>query len=184
MNLDGGAADLVAEDVKGLGDLSICILELRRGLRLGAVGLALAGGLGAWLELAMLRLRSKGRLPEFSLPWGPVARMAVLGLLAVLPAGALWIFASTLSTWLTAPLVVLSYAGIYLAAAHWAAWVDGAEALKDKCLAVHALFMQQMRERTTAPCLQELAAAEAFLRSEGCTAMPWWEAAAQGERAP
>jgi putative peptidoglycan lipid II flippase len=93
-------------------------------LRLGAVGLALAGGLGAWVELALLRFRSKGRLPEFSLPWAPVARMVALALLALLPAGALWIFGSSLPTWLTAVVVVVGYAGVYLAVARWAAWPE------------------------------------------------------------
>jgi putative peptidoglycan lipid II flippase len=93
-------------------------------LRLGAVGLALAGGVSAWLELGVLRFRSRGILPDFALPWGPVGRMVALAVFSLLVAGAVWIFSSTRAIWVQAPLVVVSYAAVYLTGARWAAWPE------------------------------------------------------------
>jgi putative peptidoglycan lipid II flippase len=67
-----------------------------RTLFLGSVGLALASGFGAWMELYQLRRALRRRLPEFTLPWRDDARMALLALAATLPAALVW--------WLLPPL--------------------------------------------------------------------------------
>lgn len=61
-----------------------------RTLYLGSVGLALASGFGAWMELYQLRRALRRRLPEFTLPWRDDARMALLALAATLPAALVW----------------------------------------------------------------------------------------------
>jgi putative peptidoglycan lipid II flippase len=67
-----------------------------RTLFLGSVGLSLASGFGAWMELYQLRRVLLRRLPEFTLPWRDDARMALLALAATLPAAIVW--------WLLPPL--------------------------------------------------------------------------------
>jgi putative peptidoglycan lipid II flippase len=65
-------------------------------LYLGSVGLALASGFGAWMELYQLRRALRRRLPEFELPWRDDGRMILLALAATLPAALVW--------WLLPPL--------------------------------------------------------------------------------
>ncbi len=93
-------------------------------LRLGGVGLALAGGLAAWLELALLRLRARGVLPALALPWAAVARMLALAAAALLPAAAVWYLTAGLPAWISAPLVVVVYAAVYLGIARWRRWPE------------------------------------------------------------
>ena len=57
---------------------------------LGSVGLSLASGFGAWMELYQLRRALRRRLPEFELPWREDARMVLIALGAALPAAVLW----------------------------------------------------------------------------------------------
>ena len=96
-------------------------------LFLGAVGLSLGATVGAWVEVAALRRRLRGPLPGVPLPWGLVARMTGLALLALGPAAGLW---GALPDWhvlLVAPIVVGAYAAVYLAAA-WGLGFDEIEA--------------------------------------------------------
>ena len=93
-------------------------------LRLGAVGLALAAGLASWLELSLLKVRSRAIFPELTLPWRPVARMLGLVAVALVPAAGVWWAAAELPAWLSAPLVVVSYAAVYLAGARWRRWPE------------------------------------------------------------
>jgi putative peptidoglycan lipid II flippase len=67
-----------------------------RTLYLGSVGLALASGFGAWMELYQLRAALRRRLPDFELPWREDARMVLLALAAALPGALVW--------WLLPPL--------------------------------------------------------------------------------
>ena len=59
------------------------------GLRLGAVGLALAATLAAWIELAALRRAAKVRLPSLEWPTRAFLRCAMYALCAMVPAGLL-----------------------------------------------------------------------------------------------
>jgi putative peptidoglycan lipid II flippase len=87
-----------------------------RTLFLGSVGLAIASGFGAWMELAQLRSALRRRLPEFELPWREDARMALLALAATLP-GALvwWTLPAALRPIFKAVLVLGTYGMSYLA---------------------------------------------------------------------
>lgn len=89
-----------------------------RTLYLGSVGLALASGFGAWMELAQLRAALRRRLPEFELPWRKDARMVLLALAAALP-GALvwWALPPALRPIFKAVLVLGTYGVSYLALA-------------------------------------------------------------------
>src|SRR5258708_33861581 len=58
-------------------------------LFLGVLGLSLASGAGAWLELARLRAALRRRLPEFGLPWRDALRILLLALAPALPAALL-----------------------------------------------------------------------------------------------
>jgi putative peptidoglycan lipid II flippase len=89
-------------------------------LYLGALGLALASGAGAWLELARLSAALRRRLPDFDLPWRRDARMALLALAAALGAGVLWFLVRPWPLVPKALLVLCAYGGCYLAAAHLA----------------------------------------------------------------
>jgi len=85
---------------------------------LGSVGLAIASGFGAWMELAQLRRALRRRLPEFELPWREDARMVLLALAAALP-GALawWLLPRGLHPILAAAVVLGVYGTSYLALA-------------------------------------------------------------------
>jgi peptidoglycan biosynthesis protein MviN/MurJ (putative lipid II flippase) len=75
-------------------------------LYLGSVGLSLASGFGAWMELYQLRRTLRRRLPEFELPWREDGRMVLLALGAALPAAVVW--------WLLPPLSFVLKAGVVL----------------------------------------------------------------------
>lgn len=90
-------------------------------LRLGAVGLALASGVGAWVELLWLRVSLERRFPGFQLPWPETARMLLVALIAGLPAALLWWLLPPLPVLLEAPLVVGLYAAAYLLLARFLA---------------------------------------------------------------
>jgi putative peptidoglycan lipid II flippase len=89
-------------------------------LYLGPVGLALASGCGAWMELAWLRRALRKRLPEFTLPFRHEAKMAGLALGAVVPGAAAWYLLPHLPILVTAGLVVATFGGSYLLLAHLA----------------------------------------------------------------
>ena len=75
-------------------------------LFLGSVGLSLASGFGAWMELYQLRRALRRRLPDFELPWREDARMVLIALAAALPAAVVW--------WLLPPLPIILKAGVVL----------------------------------------------------------------------
>jgi putative peptidoglycan lipid II flippase len=83
-------------------------------LFLGAVGLALASGVGAWLELLLLRRSLASRVEGAVLPVGEMAKMIGLALAAAVPAALVgwWLRGLPLVT-LTV-LVVGLYAALYL----------------------------------------------------------------------
>jgi putative peptidoglycan lipid II flippase len=75
-------------------------------LFLGSVGLSLASGFGAWMELYQLRRALRRRLPDFELPWREDARMVLIALGAALPAAVVW--------WLLPPLSMIFRAAVVL----------------------------------------------------------------------
>jgi putative peptidoglycan lipid II flippase len=91
------------------------------GLFLGAVGLALASGVGSWLELALLARALSGKLPEPVLPWREIGRMTALAAGAAVPAALLWGSLPALHVAVRAAIVVGVYALVYLGAARFAA---------------------------------------------------------------
>lgn len=82
-------------------------------LGLGAVGLAVAAAVGSWLELVVL-VRALGGEPRFRLPWGAVARMAGLAVLAALPPAAAWPFLGPWHPVLLALVLGGAFAILYL----------------------------------------------------------------------
>jgi putative peptidoglycan lipid II flippase len=85
-----------------------------RVLYLGSVGLALASGFGAWMELYQLRAALRRRLPEFELPWREDARMMLLALAATLPGALVWWLLPPLRPIFKAVLVLGTYGASYL----------------------------------------------------------------------
>jgi len=59
-------------------------------LRLGAVGLAVASGVGSWVELLLLRRALARSAPGPLLPWRDLGRLTLLALSAAVPAALLW----------------------------------------------------------------------------------------------
>lgn len=89
-------------------------------LRLGSLGIALASGVGAWMELAQLRRALKRRLPGFELPWREDARMVLMALAAAVPGALLWWLLPPLPIMLKAAIVLGAYGLAYLLAARLA----------------------------------------------------------------
>ena len=86
-------------------------------LFLGVLGLSLASGAGAWLELARLSAALRRRLPAFELPWRDDLRILLLALAAAAPAALLWrLLPASLPGLLKAVPVLLTYGVLYLAA--------------------------------------------------------------------
>jgi peptidoglycan biosynthesis protein MviN/MurJ (putative lipid II flippase) len=83
-------------------------------LFLGAVGLALASGAGAWLELLLLRRALASREVASVLPWAEMTRMAGLAAAAAVPAALLWWLLPAGTLILQALLVVGAYGAVYL----------------------------------------------------------------------
>jgi putative peptidoglycan lipid II flippase len=86
-------------------------------LYLGSIGLALASGFGAWMELYQLRRALRRRLPEFELPWREDGRMILLALAATLPAALVWWLLPPLRPIFKAVVVLGTYGLTYLALA-------------------------------------------------------------------
>ena len=85
---------------------------------LGSVGLSLASGFGAWMELTQLRAALRKRLPQFELPWREDARVILIALAAAVPGVAIWWFLPAgLHPILKAILVLGPYGLAYLALA-------------------------------------------------------------------
>jgi putative peptidoglycan lipid II flippase len=83
-------------------------------LYLGSLGLSLASGFGAWMELYQLRAALRRRLPEFELPWREDARMMLLALAATLPGALVWWLLPPLRPIFKAVLVLGVYGASYL----------------------------------------------------------------------
>jgi putative peptidoglycan lipid II flippase len=83
----------------------------------GAVGLALASGVGAWLELLLLRRALAAREVGSILPWPAMMKMAGLAVAAALPAALLWWALPGGALIVQALLVVGAYGVTYLALA-------------------------------------------------------------------
>jgi putative peptidoglycan lipid II flippase len=86
-------------------------------LYLGAVGLALASGVGAWLELFLLRRSLVARVPGSLIPLRELGRMLGLALAAGLVAGFLWWALPPVPVLVLGLLVVGFYGATYLALA-------------------------------------------------------------------
>jgi putative peptidoglycan lipid II flippase len=83
-------------------------------LRLGAVGLAAASGLTAWLELILLRRALLKLLPDAELPVRAAVRMVGLATVSVPPAALSWWLFRDFHVGLTAIAVVVCFAAFYL----------------------------------------------------------------------
>ncbi len=86
-------------------------------LKLGALGLTLASGVAAWVELSGLRRALNRRLPELHLPWKRLATTLMLAVGAVLPALALAVWLDPRPAWLVAGVAVGVFGAVYLGAA-------------------------------------------------------------------
>jgi putative peptidoglycan lipid II flippase len=85
-----------------------------RTLYLGSVGLALASGFGAWMELAQLRRALRRKLPDFGLPWRDDLRMLLVAAAAALPGALVWWLLPPLHPMIEAALVLSTYGAGYL----------------------------------------------------------------------
>ncbi|HVR96757.1 MAG TPA: murein biosynthesis integral membrane protein MurJ [Thermoanaerobaculia bacterium] len=90
-------------------------------IHLGAVGLALASGIGAWLELIWLRSALAARLTGSFLPAREMGRLLLLAVAAALAAAALWWALPPLHPLAQAALVVGGYGVAYLLLSHFMA---------------------------------------------------------------
>ena len=89
------------------------------GLRLGAMGLAVASSLGAWAELLVLRHLLMRRIPGLTLGGWSVLRRAVPALLLVVPAAGVWWLLRDAPFHLQGLTVLAVYGGLYLGWAWW-----------------------------------------------------------------
>jgi putative peptidoglycan lipid II flippase len=102
-------------------------------LFLGALGLSLGATVGAWVEVAALRWRLRDPLPSARIPWGRVIRMAGLALVSLGPAAGVWWMLPDWPMLLLTPIVVGTYAAVYLGAA-WGLGFDEIEAWTQRFL--------------------------------------------------
>ncbi|HEX7180281.1 MAG TPA: murein biosynthesis integral membrane protein MurJ [Thermoanaerobaculia bacterium] len=94
---------------------------LGRTLFLGAMGLSLASGIGAWLEFLMLRRSLARAVPDPFFPSREVGRMLLLAGAAALLGGLVWAVLPPVHVAVRALLVVGAYAAAYLLLARWLA---------------------------------------------------------------
>lgn len=85
-----------------------------KALRLGAVGLAVASGIGAWLELLLLRKALAGRVSGSFLPAREMARMTALAVAAAVPAALLGWWLPPFHVILRSGIVIGVFAVLYL----------------------------------------------------------------------
>jgi putative peptidoglycan lipid II flippase len=83
-------------------------------LYLGSIGIALASGFGAWMELFLLRAALRRKIPGFQLPWREDIRMLGIALAAALPGALVWWWLPPLHPFLEAALVLGTYGAAYL----------------------------------------------------------------------
>lgn len=86
-------------------------------LFLGALGLSLGATVGAWVEVWRLRRALRDPMPDIAVPWSALLRMTGLALGALLPAAGVWWLLPDWHVLAVAPLVVSTYALVYLGAA-------------------------------------------------------------------
>ena len=94
-------------------------------LTLAAVGLALGSAVGAWVELAALRISLGRKTQGFTLPAGRVAQMLGLAGLAAIPASLVWVFLPDLPVLVLTGLVLAAYGGTYLGLGHVFGFSEG-----------------------------------------------------------
>lgn len=99
--------------------LRLDLADEERVLFLGAPGLALGSAVGAWLELTLLSRSLRRSLPEFRLPAAVVGKFLALALAATLPAALLWWFLPPSPLLVCGPLVLGTFAAVYLLLAWW-----------------------------------------------------------------
>ncbi|HJX26365.1 MAG TPA: murein biosynthesis integral membrane protein MurJ [Thermoanaerobaculia bacterium] len=92
-----------------------------RALRLGAVGLALASGLGAWFELLRLQAALTSRGAGGAVPWRETGKLLLLAAGAALAAAGIWAFLPRLHVVIEALAVLGGFALVYLGLASWLA---------------------------------------------------------------
>lgn len=90
-------------------------------LRLGAVGLALASGAGAWYELARLQNELARRGAGGAVPWKETGRLLLLAIAAAAAAAGIWRLLPRLHVAVEALAVVGSFGLVYLGLAAWLA---------------------------------------------------------------
>jgi putative peptidoglycan lipid II flippase len=90
-------------------------------LRLGAVGLSFASGIGAWFELLRLQAALARRGAAGAVPWKETLRLLLLAGVAAVAAGGIWWFLPRLHRAVETLVVVGSFGVIYLGLAHWLA---------------------------------------------------------------
>ena len=90
-----------------------------KGLRFGALGLALASSAGAWCELALLRRRLRERLPELRLPARHILGRLLSATALSLPVLGIWAVLAGRSLTVQALAVLPAYAALYLGWAWW-----------------------------------------------------------------
>ena len=90
-------------------------------LRLGAVGLSLASGVGAWFELLGLQAALKQRGATGAVPWKETVRLLLLAGAAAAATGGIWRMLPRLPVAVEALVVVGSFGLIYLGIARWLA---------------------------------------------------------------
>jgi putative peptidoglycan lipid II flippase len=107
--------------------LSVTDLVQARGetLHLGAVGLAVASGIGSWAELLLLRRALAVSAPGAFFPWKEIGRLTLLALAACVPAVLVWRMLPPMHVALQALAVVGLYGAGYLILAR----LTGAEEL-------------------------------------------------------
>jgi putative peptidoglycan lipid II flippase len=89
-----------------------------RGRPLGVMGLALGGGLAAWVEWGLLRRFLRARVGEIGVGAAPLARMIVAALLAALIGRGILFLLPPLPAFVLMMLILTIYGGIYFAATH------------------------------------------------------------------
>ena len=88
-------------------------------LRLGAVGLSFASGVGAWFELLRLQAALARRGAAGAVPWKETARLLLLAGAAAVVSGGIWRILPRLHVAVEAVVVVGSFGLIYLGLARW-----------------------------------------------------------------
>ena len=87
-------------------------------LRLGAIGLAAASGVTAWVELGLLRRALRSLIPEAEMPIRTAVQMVAVSGLSSIPAATSWWLFRDLPVALTAVAVIAAFAAFYLALTH------------------------------------------------------------------